>query len=653
MPEALYFVCKNLYFRMQIFFVLLLLIQTAAPLQAQLTRLDSLKIICRSAVKKQMKDYVEAMRYIDAMPRDSARQILKEAAAVLNENKTDENACRYSLFKAKYLYLWEGLDSSRAELESALKKYAGGAGAEKQKIELEYELSRLLMREAKYKYAIANYLELAAKAENLGMTGMMVRCNNSVGLAYMLLGQYDDAIKWFYKAVSVSLPYNEQYYGGAINNNLGSCYNNVGKYDSALLFVNKGLGIARYFERWNDVCNGLNIKADIFIKLKQNNKAEPLLLEAIEARKKIGNADNTASDMAQLAQYYATAGNYDKGIALAEAALDTLRKYNITSKLMFAYEALESNLKAKGDYKNANEVMRKMLILKDSLYSSNSESALSEIQAKYDVQKKEALITKQKLELLQNNLIFFGLALLVVLLGIGVYVAYRRLKAKQQNRIQSILEQEKIQRTQQVKEAESKERKRIAADLHDNLGVQANAIMHNAGMLKLEQADKNKIGENLQQMAKEMLVNLRETLWAMKSDNITAGEIWIRLINFCQMMGRQYKAIHISATGESPEITIASPRALNIVMIIQEAVSNAIQHASPSCIKTESSKENNNWKITVTDDGAGFNYCEAKKKEGHYGLIHLEERAATAGVLLTIQSAPGNGTTVMLIIPAA
>lgn len=651
MPGAFFILYKRFCCCPQKSLLLLLFCLPAIQLHAQTSRLDSLKKICRSAANKRMEDYVEAMRYIDAMPRDSASQILKEAAAVLEKNKTSSNACYYSIYKAKYLYLWKGLDAARAELERTLGKYANEPGVEKQKVEIEYELSRLLMREAKYKDAIENYLALAVKAERYSMPGMIARCNNSVGLAYMLLAQYNDAIKWFYKAAAAPIPYNEQYYGGAINNNLGSCYNNIGKYDSALVFVNKGLGIARYFQRWSDVCNGLNIKADIFINLKQKEKAEPLLLESIDARKKIGNADYLASDMSQLAQYYATVGHYDKGIALAKAALDTLRKYNITSKFMYAYEALEINLKAKGDYKGANEVMKKMLLLKDSLYSSNSESALSEIQAKYDVQKKEALIAKQELALLQNNLLFYGFGLVLVALGIGVYVAYRRIKVKQQNKINFILEEEKIQRTQQVKEAENKERKRIAADLHDNLGVQANAIMHNAAMLQLEQSDKNKVGENLQQMAKEMLLNLRETLWAMKSDNITAAEVWVRLINFCQMMGRQYKHMHIAATGEAPQLVLLSPRALNIVMMVQEAVSNAIQHAQASSIKAASKSVDGKWEIRIADNGTGFDYDETKYKEGHYGLVHLLERAATAEVEVQIHSLKDIGTTVTLLIP--
>ncbi len=631
--------------------VILFLTLTTAVLHAQTSRLDSLKKTCRSASTKSMEDYIELMRYNDVVPRDSAKQALQEAYDVLRKNKTGSNECYYLIYKAKYLFQWEGIDSSRAVLEDALRIYANETAAEKPIIEVEYEHTRLLIREAKYKKAIEKYFSLLAKAEKNGMQGMLARCNNSIGLSYMLLAQYNDAIKWFYKAASISLPYNEQYYKGAINNNLGSCYNNVGQYDSALMYVNKGLDAARHFERWSDVCNGLNIKADIFINLKQKEKAEPLLLESIEARKKIGNADFVASDMAQLSQYYATTGNYTKGIALAQAALDTLNKYGITSKYMYAYEALQINLQAKGDYKAANAILEKRLQLKDSLYNANSASALSEIQAKYDVQKKEALIAKQELALFQNNLLFYGLGVLLVAIGIAIYFAYRRIKTKQQNKIQLILQEEKLQRTQQVKEAENKERKRIAADLHDNLGVQANAIMHNATMLQLEQTDKNKIGENLQQMAKEMLLNLRETLWAMKSDSITADEVWLRLINFCQMMGRQYKNIQITATGETPTVIIMSPRALNIVMIIQEAVSNAIQHANASSIKTESTKEEGNWKIKVTDNGTGFNYDKAKNKEGHYGLIHLEERAAAAGVLLSIQSSEGKGTIVTLVIP--
>jgi len=50
-----------------------------------------------------------------------------------------------------------------------------------------------------------------------------------------------------------------------------------------------------------------------------------------------------------------------------------------------------------------------------------------------------------------------------------------------------------------------------------------------------------------------MLVNLRETLWAMKNTDIAAAYLWLRVIDFCKQMGRHYSHINIHAAGTPPK----------------------------------------------------------------------------------------------------
>ena len=84
------------------------------------------------------------------------------------------------------------------------------------------------------------------------------------------------------------------------------------------------------------------------------------------------------------------------------------------------------------------------------------------------------------------------------------------------------MEERRKQHEANVKEAEEKERKRIAAELHDNLGVQANAILHNSSLLHTDEPNNTAVIADLQETAKEMLLNLRETLWAMKTTDVAA-----------------------------------------------------------------------------------------------------------------------------------
>ena len=55
--------------------------------------------------------------------------------------------------------------------------------------------------------------------------------------------------------------------------------------------------------------------------------------------------------------------------------------------------------------------------------------------------------------------------------------------------------------------------------------------------------------------------------------------------------------------------------------------------------------------LSVKDDGAGF--ADKNGKSGHYGLIGMKERASHIGADLDLASAPGRGTTVSVVLPAA
>ena len=157
---------------------------------------------------------------------------------------------------------------------------------------------------------------------------------------------------------------------------------------------------------------------------------------------------------------------------------------------------------------------------------------------------------------------------------------------------------------------------------------------------------------NLHDTAKDMLVSLRETLWAMKTADVNAAEFWLRIINFSKQMQRYYQAITITTSGTVPvDITIKSARALNAVLIIQEAVNNAARHAMATIISINSNPGKDAWQIEVKDDGKGFDVMEMQQKKDSYGLTNMSERAKSSDLQMEIRTQALSGTSVLLDIP--
>lgn len=78
---------------------------------------------------------------------------------------------------------------------------------------------------------------------------------------------------------------------------------------------------------------------------------------------------------------------------------------------------------------------------------------------------------------------------------------------------------------------------------------------------------------------------------------------------------------------------------------MQEAVSNAIRHGKPDSIRISIAMEKDNLRLTILDDGKGFDVADVKAGKG---LTNMKSRAERLGAELVIVSEPGSGTELQL-----
>jgi signal transduction histidine kinase len=76
------------------------------------------------------------------------------------------------------------------------------------------------------------------------------------------------------------------------------------------------------------------------------------------------------------------------------------------------------------------------------------------------------------------------------------------------------------------------------------------------------------------------------------------------------------------------------------------------KHANATTVGVIWSRSSMNWTLHVTDDGAGFDLVKAARRAKSVGLLSMRERAELIGGTLQVQSMPGKGTAVTLLLPA-
>ena len=209
-----------------------------------------------------------------------------------------------------------------------------------------------------------------------------------------------------------------------------------------------------------------------------------------------------------------------------------------------------------------------------------------------------------------------------------------------------MLSEEKLLAVQSVKEAEEHERKRIAADLHDNLGAFAAAIASNVS--QIQQAGNSEAAlQELNVNAQSIVSQLNDTIWVLKKDNLSLTAISDRIKTFIQRIRFSYPHINIDVTEHiNTDMLLPPAQAFNLYQIAKEAIINSLKHSSAKNVRVyfESEKE---WKIIISDDGTGVSAFEKHFGNGN-GLINMKKRTAESGWQIDWLENSPNGTRVIV-----
>ena len=517
------------------------------------------------------------------------------------------------------------------------------------KAKLLNQKGRCYMRKNQYKEAISMGYQVINIAEKSTDTLLQIQGKTLIGWAYLEMDQLNEALKWHLKALNTTSNnlLLEKY--SILFANLALNYNGIGKKDSAMYYINKAINYSRRYENLFALANSLAIEAQLYVSDGKNRLAEAPLQEAITIRKLIGDPFYIVSDMAQLGLFYAHNDEPEKGIAICNDGIAIAKQYKIDTKLFFLYSTLAENYKVTGDMARYAEVLKDIIVLKDTVYQKNSAIALAEMQAKFNVQKKENLIILQQLHLTRQQYIFYGLLLLLLFITIIGWLLFKAYRRKHAIKMQQMQEQEKLLSLKAVTEAEEAERKRIAADLHDNLGAYAASIASNIDHLSITETNtRTQVAlQQLKNNSQSIVSQLGDTIWALKKDALSLTAISDRIKIVIQRMQNNYPEVTFDVDENIETDHLLSPsNAFDLFQVIQEAINNGLRHSGGTHINIliEAREQ---WKISIEDNGKGIQQQKINGYEGN-GLSNMQNRAEHAGWKILWEKNFSGGTSVIV-----
>jgi signal transduction histidine kinase len=249
-------------------------------------------------------------------------------------------------------------------------------------------------------------------------------------------------------------------------------------------------------------------------------------------------------------------------------------------------------------------------------------------------------------------------AVCVFAAGTLLSVAYMGTIVRQSRERQRLIEQLQATRAE-LAAAERQagtlaERQRLARDLHDTLtqGFASVVLLLEAAQASL--ALGRPVERHIQQAlrsARDNLAESRRVVWALRPRPLAEqplpqalGELTGRL---AEETGLRAEAV---VTGTARPLPAHVEEAL--LRIVQEALANVRKHAAASRVTVTLSYLDDVTMLDVHDDGVGFDHAATAAAAGGLGLHAMAERVAALGGSLAVESAPGEGTTIAVEVPA-
>ncbi len=457
--------------------------------------------------------------------------------------------------------------------------------------------------------------------KSLGDYSLMSGAGGNKAIDFILSNEVDSARKWFKLAMEYSTLSGDRVIQFNGYNNYGLFLDGNGDPDSSYFYLDKALSIA--------LDDGLEaVMPSMYLSLGQS----------IEVK-------DPARALAL----------YDTALVLAiKYELPRVKEKIIRSQIDLLYEN--------------NQDLGKVLQLYDSLiiiFKENHSLELAEkfadFEVKYEMVEKVADLVKANADIERRRITqrwvtsSFVLVVLLLALIIRGLLQKRKLSVREKEisaqKIDALLKTTEMEKLDDMLEFQEKERSRIAADLHDQLGSILSAVKLNFSSME-EKLHRRTTKPNGQYKVVKGLIDEAATEVRRIAHDMSSGVLanfgLVHAVYDLKKALEPSGKIKIDVFEHGMDERLAGTKEIAVYRVIQELVSNSLKHAKASKIDIHFTKVDDHLTVIVEDDGNGF--VQKKKAQRGIGLVNIEKRVAEIDGTFTIDSNPKSGTTAIIDI---
>lgn len=208
---------------------------------------------------------------------------------------------------------------------------------------------------------------------------------------------------------------------------------------------------------------------------------------------------------------------------------------------------------------------------------------------------------------------------------------------------------------ERILQAYEQERLRLAREIHDGPAqVLANTIFEMEYVERVADRDPGALRDQLAQLKADMrdgLTEVRRFIFELRPPSLSEVGLFEALQGYLEDFGKHF-GLTVEVDLPRTQQRLAATKEVALFRIVQEALQNVQKHAGASKIAVTGKLNSGLLHLSIEDNGRGFALAEvASRQSKNLGLISMRERAELIDAQLEVNSAPGRGTKLVLVVP--
>lgn len=585
----------------------------------------------------------------DSVASDKQLDSLKKVSKTYAQQKANtqrDTLLIKSLLEIAYHYNDIRLDSSKFYIDSAQRfcetiKWQKGFGF------ISRVRGHYFFRIGLYDKSIKELTAALKIAEQYHDQTLEASINIHIGTLYVYNNLYEKAKKYLirgselYKATG-----NETMFGVALAN-IGNSELKQGKYLSAIAYFRKSLVITQKSTaalRNSRIVSSYNLLAVAYLNAGMDDSSKVCEQRCVALGSAIKNHQNIYDMYAGFSKYYLQKNEAQKSISYAEKALFYANQLASIEKKSGLYKLLYENYKKLNQTQNALYFLEKHKALEDSIVRVNVSKQIANLDLQLESDQQKTQIQQLTIEKLTQNRNYLYFILFISLFSIAL-ILFLNYRLKKSN---SILLGKNKEISEAMLKGQTTERKRVASDLHDNLGSTMSSIRW-----AFQSIDKTKWSDN----EKEIFSNVQVMFDKAYDD--------IRLLSH-NLLPEEFERFGLTKTLQNfiRKININTPINFNLTIsegfqrmdnrvefelysICLELVNNIMKHSQATQAKIELYQIKNQIKLIVSDNGIGIFNNDSDGK----GMKNVQARVDSLNGTWKIQNTENEGFVNEILIP--